>query len=417
MCLRNLLEPVFSDIGVIALVPDDWDALWHPRHQVISRLSHFFPTVWLEPASPWREFWRNPKAAHTEPAAVFRNLTLYRSGAWPPAFYRPGWLARFSFRDRLQRARKLLLRQNCKKIILYIWRPTFAPSLDLVPHDLSCYHIDDEYSFSSKDGPNSDEEIALLRRVDQVFIHSRMLLEKKGAINSETSYAPNGVDYEAYAKPVPEPADLAAIPHPRIGYTGFLKKQLDWELLLSLSGRHANWSFIFVGPQHQHPEMRPFIEQLSKRRNVHFLGAKPTEILAGYPQHFDVSIMPYRLDGYTRYIYPLKLHEYLAAGPPVVGAQVPALEEFSDVIALPRNEQEWSVALSEALGPEANSGQRRAARQAVARQYDWDFIVYELAETLASRIRHRQLSRLDQPSDAHRRGTQGRDSTALASTL
>jgi len=244
-----------------------------------------------------------------------------------------------------------------------------------------------------------------------------MLLEKKGAINSETSYAPNGVDYEAYAKPVPEPADLAAIPHPRIGYTGFLKKQLDWELLLSLSGRHANWSFIFVGPQHQHPEMRPFIEQLSKRRNVHFLGAKPTEILAGYPQHFDVSIMPYRLDGYTRYIYPLKLHEYLAAGPPVVGAQVPALEEFSDVIALPRNEQEWSVALSEALGPEANSGQRRAARQAVARQYDWDFIVYELAETLASRIRHRQLSRLDQPSDAHRRGTQGRDSTALASTL
>ena len=67
---------------------------------------------------------------------------------------------------------------------------------------------------------------------------------------------PNGVDYAAYVRTWPEPADLAAIPHPRVGYVGVIKKQLDLELLYALAGRHRPWSFVLVGPQKHHGRHR-----------------------------------------------------------------------------------------------------------------------------------------------------------------
>ena len=72
---------------------------------------------------------------------------------------------------------------GAKHIVLYVWRDEFAAALDLVDHDVSCYHIDDEYSFDERDPPNSAAEIALLTRADQVIIHSVQLMRKKGAIN------------------------------------------------------------------------------------------------------------------------------------------------------------------------------------------------------------------------------------------
>jgi glycosyltransferase involved in cell wall biosynthesis len=96
--------------------------------------------------------------------------------------------------------------------------------------------------------------------------------------------------------------------------------------------------------------------------------------------------MPYRLDDYTKYIYPLKLHEYLAGGKPVVAARIPALEEFSDVVALPETDTQWSAAIAEALLPAANREVRRVARQSVAHHYDWASIVFRLAETMAARL-------------------------------
>jgi hypothetical protein len=54
-----------------------------------------------------------------------------------------------------------------------------AHVLDDATCDLSCYHIVDEYSFSTTEQPLDQVEVELIRRVDQVFIHSPALLEKK----------------------------------------------------------------------------------------------------------------------------------------------------------------------------------------------------------------------------------------------
>ncbi len=366
------------------------------RHHVMVRLSKFFHVMWMNPALGWRELLQNRhrrSGNHQPPVAP--GFGLYNPEPWLPIFYRPLWLGQRMAESRLKRARGGLLARGCEKIILYLWHPQFESALRCVPFDQSVYHIEDEYSFSPVELPMDPAEARLIRGVNRVFVLSPGLLEKKGRINPNTSYVPGGVDFALYARPAEEPADLAPIPRPRVGYSGYLKRQMDWKLLLELVRRHTALSFVFVGPQSPHPEIRAAIEEMRRMPNVYFLGPKSTHELAVYPQHFDVCIMPYVENDYTRYIYPLKLHEYLASGRPVVGTPLRSLQEFAQVVALPKNLPEWSAALALALAPAANSQPYRASRQRVARCYDWDLVVLQIARTVAQDLGPEFAERLE----------------------
>ncbi len=374
-----------SPAGVLALVPDSYSGPWQPRHQVLRRLAAHFPVVWVTPAHDWRRGVLHLRRRPVSRQQVCPRLVVYTPEPWLPRLYRPRRLATRLERARLERARQVLAELGCRRVILYVWRPEYASSLELLPHDLSCYHIDDEYSFSTADTPVSEHERALICAVDQVFVHSRALFEKKGRLNPHTALVPNGVDFKAYATPRAEPKDLAGLPRPLVGYSGILKRQLDWPLISHLVRKHPHWSFVFVGPTGSHAEVRDWINELSRTNNVHFLGGKSPDELPAYPQHFDVCLMPYRLDGYTKYIYPLKLHEYLASGRPVVGSPIPALHEFREVVALAATPEEWADAIATALrdGREGDAARRR---QEVARAFDWDILVARIAATLAGRL-------------------------------
>jgi glycosyltransferase involved in cell wall biosynthesis len=287
---------------------------------------------------------------------------------------------------RIRRAHALLSRMGCRLYVLYVWRCEFDQAVTASTFDLTCYHIDDDYSFSDSDQPVTDREARLLASVGQVFVHSPGLLQKHGHMNPHVAFVPNGVDYQAYSRPVPIPVDLARIPAPRIGYTGFIKKQLDWPLLMALVQDHPEWSFVFVGPRSTHREIEEPIRMLQQRPNVHFLGPKPPTELPAYAQHFSVCIMPYRHTAYTGYIYPLKLHEYLATGQPVVGTSIRSLREFAHVVRLADEPKDWSAALRQSLHVSANNVAQRAARQEVARRHDWDALVERIAQTMLGRL-------------------------------
>jgi glycosyltransferase involved in cell wall biosynthesis len=403
-------QPLLLDIGVIALVPDAWEDFWQTRHHVVSRLSQYFQVMWVYPDEDSGKLFKSGDAtsngAGKNGAGAGRSIgsgassgsgfMVYRPNFWLKRLYRFPRLDSLLMQARTRRARRILERRGCKKIILYIWRPSLVPAVESVPFDLSCYHIDDSYSFSDVELPLSEVEGRLIRDSDQVYLHSLGLLEKKGSINPHTMFVPNGVDFRAYSKRLPEPPDLAAIPRPRIGYTGFIKKHLDWQLLSQLSLDHPEWSFVLVGPQSPHDDIVKTVQELSRRPNVYFLGAKPTPLLCAYPQHFDVCIMPYQANDYTKYVYPLKLHEYLASGSPTVGTRIRTLSEFSDVVALASTAEEWSAAIKTSLGPEANSPERRLARQEVAQQFDWERLVLKIATGMAEGLGKDYADRLSE---------------------
>ena len=393
----NMLNsPGFSEVGVIALVADIWGQEWMSRHQILTRLAKYFHVVWVNPAPDWQQTLSRRKEDGKGSVRLPPGFHIYEADFWLPNFYRPRILADFAFRKRLERARDVLVRKGCRKIILYIWRPEFHMSLDAIRFDLSCYHVVDEYSFCEAESPNSTEELKLLERADQVFVHTQALLEKKGQLSRSIAVIPNGVSFVEFSTPVPEPPSFAKIPHPRIGYAGYLKKTLNWTLLLDLSARHPEYSFVFVGARIHQKQLASILEELSNRPNVHFLGPVTASQMPHYAQHFDVCIMPYILNDYVNYIYPLKLHEYLASGRPVVASPTRLLREFDGTIQLCRTSEQWSAAISTALQPEANSAEARGARQEIAKKHDWDTIVRRIVRIFCQKLGSQYEQLMDQ---------------------
>ena len=386
--MQSSTQPYFPDVGVLALPYHEWSDYWKTPHHVLVRLARYFHVVWVHSAPEWRDAVSRGRAIQKTPCPdpSRPGFNIYYPKLWLPTFYRPKWLGDFTFDQRLKRARRMLTDRGCKEVILHIWHPQFGRALSTTSFKISCYHIDDEYSFSTVETANDEAEVQIIKSVDQVFMISPALIEKKGKLNPHTAFAPEGVDYNAYATPVPEPLDLSKIPRPRIGYTGVLKGQLDWPLLDTLARRHPEWSFVFVGYQAPHPEVEEFVSRMSTQRNVFFLGGKPVNELAEYPQHFDVCIMPYRRDDYTKYIYPLKLHEYLAGGKPIVGTPIRSLLDFGHVIKLASSEDEWSRALTDSLAPDAVSTVRIEERRSIARQFDWETLVHDVARSMCDRL-------------------------------
>lgn len=376
-------------IGVIACVPDKWHGIWMPRHHIVERLARHFDVVWIDPASGWRDYWLasrpSDEVIQDIPPETF-NIDVYDPGRWLPEIYRPRFLQRWIRSQRVKRAHDRLRRRGCEKFILYLWRHEFDWALDVFDADLTCYHIDDEYHFSKHDLPNDPREIALIRRVDQVIIHSRKLMEKKGSFNANTIQVPNGVEYAAYAAPHPEPDDMAAIPRPRMGYVGVIKGQLDIELLFQLAKRRPDWSFVLVGPKGYLGEKASLLEQLSKLPNVHLTGNRQLSELPAYMQAMDVCLMCYEVCDYTNFIYPLKLNEYLATGRPVVSAAIDSVDGLQPLVSIPRSIDEWERAMSEALLPPALQAPAVEARQRQAQIHDWDALADRVADQFRTQL-------------------------------
>jgi glycosyltransferase involved in cell wall biosynthesis len=179
---------------------------------------------------------------------------------------------------------------------------------------------------------------------------------------------------------------MKSIPRPRIGYVGRIKSFLDVGLLLAVAERRPGRSFVLVGPQGLLGEDEGPFAALSRLPNVYLLGERPVSELPAYTQHLDVALMPYDVDAYTKYIYPLKLHEYLAAGLPVIGTPIRTLLDFTTVVTLASGADEWADAIDAALAPAARSPDAVAARQAVARAHDWGVLVRKIALLLAERL-------------------------------
>jgi glycosyltransferase involved in cell wall biosynthesis len=378
--------PALPEIGVIAVVAERWGGIWLSRHQILTRLARYCHVVWYNPPRPLRSVLNAPAARVDPTPPPGTGFDVYDHGWWLPKFYRPGALRRAAERARLRQARRILEHAGAKRIILYLWQPMFAEVLELADYDVSCYHIADEYSFSDIEQPLSATERRVIERVDQVFVHSPALLEKKGRINPNTSYVTNGVDYASFAEVAPEPPDLARIPHPRIGYVGRLKSQLDWHALSEIAARRPDWSIVLVGPVGHMGASAPDKDALLARPNVHYLGNRTVREIPAYTQHMDVCLLCYALTDYTRYIFPLKLHEYLAAGRPVVGADLRTLRDFEHVVAIARDPAQWVSAIEAALSPAEQTPERVEERRQVARAYDWNALTERIAATLCDRL-------------------------------
>jgi glycosyltransferase involved in cell wall biosynthesis len=175
------------------------------------------------------------------------------------------------------------------------------------------------------------EERRLLAHAHTVFTTSQALADKCGAHHPRVYNFSNVVDVDHFAQAwrvdAPLPADLAAIPEPRLAYVGALSDfKVDFELLDALAEANPQWSLVLIGDERE-GQHNPTLARMVQRPNVHLLGHRPYAELPHYLRGMRVGLLPTLVNDYTRSMFPMKYFEYLAAGMPVVSTPLAFTKE------------------------------------------------------------------------------------------
>ena len=211
--------------------------------------------------------------------------------------------------------------------IIWTWLPT-ALALDLIrilDGQLVVYYCCDNFEATSPGSRRIREsEDELLRKADLVFAHSRALYDRCSRFADQVHVFQYGFNREVFARVGDRlPADLAPIPRPILGYVGGVHQHVDQDLLAKVARAHSDKSLVMVGP------LQTEVNRLQGLPNVHFLGQKRYEELPAYINRFDLGLIPYALNDYTRTVFPTKLNEYLILGKPVVSTSLPEVAYFN----------------------------------------------------------------------------------------
>lgn len=257
--------------------------------------------------------------------------------------------------------------------LLLIREPRYHFLLDLVAANTSIYRFADLDSAHKLSFPAERRaEHVLLRESDIVVGTSPDLVDyarRNGA--TRVDLLENGVDCSLYAgEPGPCPEDLAAIPKPRAILVGSMAWWVDMELIHRTALAHPDVSFVLVGEGNM-------LSSLQAESNIHVLGRRPADTIPAYLRHSQIGLLPFRHatdPGFLDAVNPLKLHEYMAAGIPVVSTSWKEIRRLAPPAFIADSNDEFIAALKVAILHPGDS----QVRVDFASKRDWNHLVDRL---------------------------------------
>ncbi|MGC1303797.1 MAG: UDP-galactopyranose mutase [Caulobacteraceae bacterium] len=236
----------------------------------------------------------------------------------------------------------------------------------------------------------------LVGLADVVFTGGYSLYEAKRGWHVNIHPFPSSVDraHFAQARNMPaaqDPADQAALPHPRFGFYGVIDERMDIELLGKLADAHPEWSIVMVGPV---VKIDP--ADLPRRPNIHYLGGKTYNELPAYLGGWDVAMAPFAINESTRFISPTKTPEYLSGGKPVVSTAIVDVKRHYgelDAVRVADTHAEFIVECETALALSRNPGGAwRVAMDEALADLSWDKTYARMASLVEEAVVRRSQS-------------------------
>jgi len=323
----------------------------------------------------------------TRPVNGLPNLHFYSPVRLP--FNRFEAIRNWNRQMLLSGLRQQLRLHNLEAPILSVTLPIGAEVVGQLDESLLVYYIIDQYEEMPGWDRNYVRELEslLLSKADLVFVTSAQLQKEKRASKAPVLLLPHGVEFEhfyaAASQPSPVPEEFRELPRPLLGFYGLLAPWVDTTVLEQLARAFPKASVVVIGPRwHEGP-------LLGSRPNLHWLGPRSYKELPRYAAHFDVGLIPFRMDRLTRYASPLKFLEYLALGLPIVSTPLPEFERFADVVYPARSSEEFIEQVRLAL--EDRTPERRQLRFARAAAESWDARVTTMQQHIEQALRARMV--------------------------
>ena len=376
---------------VLWLAAVDWDAPWQGAQTLATRLAAdghsvtFVETLGVRSAG-WRDRGRLINRLRNRIRGGlrgFRTISENLSLLSPLLIPAPGraWAERLNLQMLLRTLRRMP-RGGPLLVWTYLPTPLVVQLVGTLRPALLIYSCIDEVRANPAGcAPGvAGAEDWLTSHADHIFATSRSLYTTRKEKNTNITYLPEGADVSPFMTPRPEPADLAAIPRPRICFFGTLDGRLDQALLARVMAAFPDASLVLIGPK------RCDLSTLRRQPNAHLLGPRAHGELAAYLQHMDLFVIPYHINAYTIHIHPVKTYEALATGLPLVTTDLPELRPYAGSVTVAGDDAAFLKGVSAGLR-ERDVGLADARRQ-IALENTWDVryrVIQATLEELSSR--------------------------------
>lgn len=276
--------------------------------------------------------------------------------------------------------RKTLKRQSIASFhFLNIFNPFYPISREELPDSLSAsyYSVDkiSESVYIQKHGSYLEKE--LLPKMDHILTTSSALRDELNKYTQKkVSFLPNAAEssffQQALEKTFKRPDIFGEKDQKIVLYVGAIGLRIDFDLMEKVIQEYPHFRFVFIGPKGNQ-----YNAVLEKYDQVSFTGTIPQRQLLPYFQHASAAIIPFKVNALTAAIYPLKIHEYLAAGLPVISSSFSAdIDAFRKEIFLAQNHFSFGKLIEKAIQEDTKS--LRLKRSSVASQHSWDSRASEL---------------------------------------
>jgi len=178
-----------------------------------------------------------------------------------------------------------------------------------------------------------------------------------------------------------------------VGYCGHLYKGRGLELIMELSGKLADKSFLIIGGNNK--EVKYYINKAkeSNIKNIQFVGFVENMLLPQYLAACDILLMPYQ-DKVTvsgggntvEFMSPLKMFEYMASKRPIICSNLKVIREVLDdnsaILCNPNNIDEWVNGINKLI--ENRKYSKNIAQNAFNNviKYEWEKRVNHIIQDL-----------------------------------
>jgi glycosyltransferase involved in cell wall biosynthesis len=271
----------------------------------------------------------------------------------------PGRLGSAVFkRVQLLQVKQAARRMGMRRPLIWVECPTAADIASQLDGVGLVYQRTDRYE--SFPGVNAGRikafDLKLKARATITLFCSRALMQAEADQCRNPKFIDHGVDFERFNEAglhAPEPADMAGIARPRAGYIGAIDAHtFDPELLSETARLLPHVQFALIGPC-------TLSDSSCNEKNVHRLGQKPYEAVAGYMAACDVLIMPWNNSEWIKACNPVKLKEYLAVGRPVISTPFDELQRFNGLVDVASDAESFAKAIACGLQESGGSDARR----------------------------------------------------------
>jgi glycosyltransferase involved in cell wall biosynthesis len=232
-----------------------------------------------------------------------------------------------------------------KKLLLWINDPIHYPMIKFLKPKISVYDCTDAFIFRDAKKQVFHDRLRrrTIRKSSLSFFTSELYFNEGREYSHNCHYVPNGVDIKNSRKrDFTVPDEIKMIKRPILGFVGSLDLRIDQNLIKEILVKKPDVSLVFVGPI-----IGNFCE-FEKIDRVFLLGKRDYKEIPDFIKQFDVALI----------VYPVKLHEYLILGKPVVSTNINEVMQFSEVVYVADSRDAFIEKITLALN-ERDKGERK----------------------------------------------------------